>query len=216
MSGLFYAAHARHYVGVDCVIFGLCEEKLHLLLIKRRMEPCKGEWSLMGGFVEDGESVDEAAKRVLHQLTGLEGVYMKQVGAFGEVDRDPGARVISVAYCALLNYAEQDPGILVENNAHWMPLTQLPELAFDHRRMVERALNHLQTRIYTEPLVFKVMPSEFTLPQLQHAFETIIGEPIDKRNFRRTILEKYSLEETGGIDRRGSKRGAKLYRINCE
>ena len=208
----YYDAHARHYVGVDCVIFGLREGRLNILLIKRRMMPGRDKWSLMGGFVEEAESLDDAAKRVLHQLTGLEDVYMEQVGAFGAIDRDPGARVISVAYCALLNFDEQDHQRVTDNDAQWVPLDEMPRLFFDHPAIVEKALEYLRQQIGRKPVVFKFLPELFTLSQLQSVYEAIIGEKLDKRNFRKRIMETYDLEKTDLIDKTGSKRGATLFR----
>ncbi len=209
----YYKEHARHYVSVDCVIFGLHEGKLNILLIKRRMMPGKDKWSLMGGFVEENESLGEAAKRVLYQLTGLEDVYMEQVGTFGEVDRDPGARVISVAYCALLNFDEQDHKRVTDNAAHWIPLEEMPELYFDHPQMVEKALEYMRQQIDRKLLVFQFLPELFTLSQLQAVYEAILGEKLDKRNFRKRIMESDILEKTDLIDKSNSKRGAILYRL---
>ncbi|MDE6290178.1 MAG: NUDIX hydrolase [Muribaculaceae bacterium] len=209
----YYKEHARHYVGVDCVIFGLHEGKLNILLIKRRMMPGRDKWSLMGGFVEENESVDDAAKRVLHQLTGLEDIYMEQVGTFGAIDRDPGARVISVAYCALLNFDEQDHQRVTDNDACWIPLDEMPELFFDHPLIVGKALDYLRQQVNRKPLVFQFLPELFTLSQLQSVYEAILGEKLDKRNFRKRILDTYSLEKTDKIDKSGSKRGATLYKL---
>ncbi|MDE7096471.1 MAG: NUDIX hydrolase [Muribaculaceae bacterium] len=212
----YYKEHALHYVGVDCVIFGLHESKLNILLIKRRMMPGKDQWSLMGGFVEENESVDDAAKRVLHQLTGLEDVYMDQVGAFGEVDRDPGARVISIAYCALLNFDDQDHQRVTDNDAHWIPLDEMPDLFFDHPRIVAKALEYLRQQLHRKPLVFQFLPDLFTLSQLQSVYEAILGEKLDKRNFRKRIMESDTLEKTDRIDKSNSKRGATLYKLRIE
>lgn len=209
----YYQEHARHYVGVDCVIFGLHEGKLNILLIKRRMMPGKDQWSLMGGFVEKGESLDEAAKRVLYQLTGLENVYMEQVGTFGDVSRDPGARVISVAYCALLNFDDHDQQRVTDNDARWVALDEMPELFFDHPLIVEKALDYLRQQLPRKPLVFQFLPELFTLSQLQGVYEAILGEKLDKRNFRKRIMDIYSLEKTDKIDKSGSKRGATLYKL---
>ena len=127
----YYNINPRFYVSVDCIIFGFDKGSLKLLLLKRNFEPAKGSWSLMGGFVQDGESVDDAAKRVLAELTGLENVYMEQVGTFGEVDRDPGERVISVAYYALININEYDRNLVQQHNAHWAEINEIPPLVFD-------------------------------------------------------------------------------------
>lgn len=209
----YYSEHARHYVGVDCVIFGLHEGKLNILLIKRRMMPGKDKWSLMGGFVEENESADDAAKRVLHQLTGLENVYMDQVGTFGDLDRDPGARVISIAYCALINFDEHDRQRVIDNNAFWVPIDEIPELAFDHSKIMEEALEWLREKVHRRPIVFQFLPDLFTLRQLQSVYEAILGEELDKRNFRKRIAEMDVLENTGLIDKSHSKRGATLYKL---
>lgn len=209
----YYREHARHYVGVDCVIFGLHEGKLNILLIKRRMMPGKDKWSLMGGFVESDESADDAAKRVLHQLTGLENVYMDQVGTFGDLDRDPGARVISIAYCALINFDEHDRQRVADNNAFWVPIDEIPELAFDHSKIMEKALEWLREKVHRRPIVFQFLPDLFTLRQLQSVYEAILGEELDKRNFRKRIAEMDVLENTGLIDKSHSKRGATLYKL---
>ncbi len=212
----YYKEHARHFVSVDCVIFGLHKGKLNILLIKRRMMPGKDKWSLMGGFVEENESLDDAAKRVLYQLTGLEDVYMDQVGTFGDIDRDPGARVISVAYCALLNFDDQDHQRVTENDAHWIPLDEMPELFFDHPQIVVKALEYLRQQVHRKPLVFQFLPELFTLSQLQSVYEAILGEKLDKRNFRKRIMESNSLEKTELIDKNNSKRGATLYRLKIK
>ncbi len=178
--------------------------------------PGKDKWSLMGGFVEEDESLDDAAKRVLYQLTGLENVYMDQVGTFGEVNRDPGARVISVAYCALLNFDDQDHQRVTDNDAHWIPLEEMPELFFDHPQIVTKALDYLRQQVNHKPLVFQFLPELFTLSQLQSVYEAILGEKLDKRNFRKRMMESDSLEKTDLIDKSGSKRGATLYRLKIK
>ena len=135
----YYSSNPTFYVGIDCIIFGFNEGEISLLLLKRNFEPAMGEWSLMGGFVQNNESVDDAAKRVLHELTGLENVYMEQVGTFGAIDRDPGERVISVAYYALININEYDRKLVQKHNAYWVNMNELPPLIFDHPEMVEKA-----------------------------------------------------------------------------
>ncbi len=210
----FYSENPRFYVAVDCIIFGLVEGRLCLLLTKRDFEPERGKWSVMGGFVQEGESVDAAARRVLHSLTGLENVYMEQVHAFGDVDRDPGERVISIAYYALLGPADYDPKLLADHHASWTPLEELPALGFDHPAMVARALAMIRRQFSTMPIGFNLLPQLFTLTQLQTLYETILGEPVDKRNFRKRISETGCIEKTDLIDKSGSRRGASLYRFN--
>ena len=210
----YYNINPQFYVSVDCIIFGFDKGSLKLLLLKRNFEPAKGSWSLMGGFVQDGESVDDAAKRVLAELTGLENVYMEQVGTFGEVDRDPGERVISVAYYALININEYDRNLVQQHNAHWAEINEIPPLVFDHPQMVKQARIMLQKKASSEPIGFNLLPSLFTLFQLQSLYEAIYGEPLDKRNFRKRGADLNYIEKTDKIDKTGSKRGAALYKFN--
>lgn len=210
----YYNINPQFYVSVDCIIFGFDKGSLKLLLLKRNFEPAKGSWSLMGGFVQDGESVDDAAKRVLAELTGLENVYMEQVGTFGEVDRDPGERVISVAYYALININEYDRNLVQQHNAHWAEINEIPPLVFDHPQMVKQARIMLQKKASSEPIGFNLLPSLFTLFQLQSLYEAIYGEPFDKRNFRKRVADLNYIEKTDKIDKTGSKRGAALYKFN--
>ena len=210
----YYNINPQFYVSVDCIIFGFDKGSLKLLLLKRNFEPAKGSWSLMGGFVQDGESVDDAAKRVLAELTGLENVYMEQVGTFGEVDRDPGERVISVAYYALININEYDRNLVQQHNAHWAEINEIPPLVFDHPQMVKQARIMLQKKASSEPIGFNLLPSLFTLFQLQSLYEAIHGEPLDKRNFRKRVADLNYIEKTDKIDKTGSRRGAALYKFN--
>ena len=210
----YYQYQHRLFVGVDCIIFGLIGGELSVLLIKRRFDPGMGRWSLMGGFVEEDESVDEAARRVLADLTGLDHVFMEQVGAFGDVDRDPGERVVSVAYYALVGSDEFDSERIAAHNAYWVPLSHLPELLFDHGKMIQRARQLLRQRASLEPIGFNLLPKLFTLTQLQNLYETILGEQLDKRNFRKRIAEMDYIEKTSQIDKTGSRRGAALYKFN--
>lgn len=210
----YYNINPQFYVSVDCIIFGFDKGSLKLLLLKRNFEPAKGSWSLMGGFVQDGESVDDAAKRVLAELTGLENVYMEQVGTFGEVDRDPGERVISVAYYALININEYDRNLVQQHNAHWAEINEIPPLVFDHPQMVKQARIMLQKKASSEPIGFNLLPSLFTLFQLQSLYEAIYGEPLDKRNFRKRVADLNYIGKTDKIDKTGSKRGAALYKFN--
>ena len=214
MASSFYLDKERFFVAVDCIIFGFREGGLHLLLINRNFEPAKGEWSLMGGFLEKNESIDLAAQRVLFELTGLKNIFMKQVGAFGEIARDPGERVISAAYYALMNIDDYDPELAKIHNAQWIPIHQLPTMIFDHREMVEKARRQLQHQAANEPIGFNLLPKLFTLTHLQMLFEAIYGEALDKRNFRKKVAGMDFVEKTDQKDRFGSKRGAYLYKFN--
>ena len=210
----FYHDSAKFYVAVDCIIFGFRKGSLSLLLLKRNFEPSKGKWSLMGGFVQNDESSDDAAKRVLRELTGLDNVYMEQVGAFGEIDRDPGERVISIAYYALISIDNYDKQLVRSHNAFWADIKELPVLIFDHREMVDKARSMMKQKAGYKPIGFNLLPELFTLTQLQTLYEAIYGETMDKRNFRKRVADMDFIEQTDEIDKTGSKRGARLYRMN--
>ena len=210
----FYKEHTKYFVSVDCIVFGFDGFKLEVLIGKRKMDPGNGQWSLHGDFVEPTESVDEAANRVLFQMTGLKDQYMKQSGAYGAIDRDPGERVVSVAYCAFINVKDYDESMLTKYGLEWVPLEKLPQLYSDHNIMVKDAVKMLRNRIKTEPLSFNLLPELFTLTQLQHVYEAILGQEIDKRNFRKRIKQIDVIEKTEHIDKLTSKRGAALYRFN--
>ena len=210
----YYIEHQKILVSVDCIIFGFEENKLKVLIGHRAMDPGKGEWSLYGGFVRNEESIDDAADRTLFELTGLRNVYMRQVGAFGSVNRDPGERVVSVAYYALINVKDYDQKMLSEHDVEWVDIEELPEMFSDHNQMINRARKLMQQKIRTEPISFQLLPGLFTLTQLQRLYEAVNGEEVDKRNFRKRIKEMDFIEKTDLIDKTGSKRGAYLYRFN--
>ncbi|MBQ5579269.1 MAG: NUDIX hydrolase [Prevotella sp.] len=210
----YYSEHSKVWVSVDCIIFGFEGNKLNLLIGKRQMDPGRGEWSLYGGFVNSNENLEDAANRVLYNLTGLRKLYMKQVGAFGAIDRDPGERVISIAYCALINVKDYDDSLREQYGLEWFNLDEMPKLYSDHNEMIKKAIFLLRQRIKTEPLSFNLLPSLFTLTQLQRVYEAILGQEIDKRNFRKRIKTFDFIEKTDLIDKFHSKRGAALYRFN--
>jgi ADP-ribose pyrophosphatase YjhB (NUDIX family) len=210
----YYKEYDHHLVALDCIIFGFDEGELKLLLLKRKFEPAKGEWSLMGGFLSKSESLDEAACRILNQLTGLTNIYMKQLNAFGDVARDPGARTISVAYYALIKIDENDRLLAEAHGAEWISISKLPVLIFDHSVMVDKALEALRRRTSREPIGFELLPVKFTLPQLQSLYESICGEQLDKRNFRKQILETGLLVKLEEKDKESSKKGAFLYKFD--
>mgnify|MGYP000024258598 FL=1 len=210
----YYKNNPKFFVGIDCIIFGLEKEQLSLLLLQRNFEPAKGQWSLMGGFVQENESADDAAKRVLYELTGLKDVYMEHIGAFGEINRDPGERVISLAYYALINTNKYDRELVQQHNAYWVNIDEIPDLIFDHNQMVEKARTAMKEKASTAPIGFNLLPELFTLTQLQSLYEAIYGEPMDKRNFRKRIADMGYIEKTDKIDKTGSKRGAYLYKFN--
>ena len=203
-------------LAVDCIIFGFDGEALELLLIHRGFEPERGKWSLMGGFVELAEGLDEAASRILCKLTGLEDIYMEQVSAFGKVDRDPGGRVVSIVYYALIRKDHYNKELVEKHNAQWFPLNNLPAMIFDHKEMAQAALKTLQQKVKIEPIGFNLLPEKFTLPQIQSLYEAILNEPLDKRNFRKKLLALDILVKLEEKDKSTSKRGAFLYRFDEE
>ncbi len=213
-----YSEHTRHLVAVDCIIFGydILEKEIKLLLVKRDFEPARGRWSLAGGFVRDNESLDGAASRVLVSLTGLRDVYMEQCYTYGDAERDPGARVISVSYSALIKIKDPDLELKIQHGAHWHSLARLPELIFDHSGMVSKAMNELRMKVKIKPVGFELLPCKFTLVQLQNLYEAIYQREIDKRNFRKKILSMDILEKLDEKEKETSKKGAYYYRFNSE
>jgi ADP-ribose pyrophosphatase YjhB (NUDIX family) len=210
----FYKDYQKIFVSVDCIIFGFDENKLKILIGKRKMDPGRGEWSLYGGFVRSDESIDDAANRVLFELTGLRNLYMRQVGAFGSVDRDPGERVVSIAYYALISVNDYDDDLRLQHGVEWVNIDDIPRMYSDHNDMVLKARKLMRQKLSTEPIGFRLLPSLFTLTQLQRLYEAVYGEDLDKRNFRKRIKDMYFIEKTELIDKKGSKRGAALYRFN--
>ena len=210
----FYESYPRFHVAIDCVVFGFKDGVLKILIQQRNFEPFQGVWSLMGGFVREDEDIDEAARRVCKELTGLKDVYMRQVGTYGKVDRDPGARVVSIAYCVLIDIDRYNQQLNMMNNSYWENITTLPDMFFDHKDMIRDALKLLQRKVSREPVGFNLLPSLFTLTQLQTLHEAILGESIDKRNFRKRVGEMNFIEKTDLVDKTSSRRGASLYRFN--
>lgn len=211
-----YAHGTKHLVAVDCIIFGydLVEKEIKLLLFKRLIEPAKGKWSLAGGFVEADESLDDAASRILRKITGLDSVYLKQSYSYGETDRDPGGRVISVAYFSLIPIRDINKDLALENGVHWRSISKLPDLIFDHPKMVKRALDDLQNQVKVKPIGFELLPDKFTLVQLQDLYEAIYQRSVDKRNFRKKILSMGILEKMDEKEKETSKKGAYYFKFN--
>ena len=164
--------------------------------------------------MQANEDLNTAATRVCTELTGLSNVYMRQIGTFGSVSRDSGDRVISVAYLALLDIDRVDSEVNRQNNAHWADINDLPALLFDHNQMVSKAHRYLRDSIGSKPVGFQMLPTLFTLSQLQALYEAIIGTQLDKRNFRKRISEMPFIEKTEFVDKQNSRRGAALYRFN--
>lgn len=204
--------YPRPSVTVDCVIFGLDEEELKVLLIQRKDEPFRGCWAFPGGFVDMDESIDRAAMRELQEETSLENIFMEQLYTFGEPERDPRGRVISVAYFALVNIKEHRIEAQSDaENVGWFSINDIPPLAFDHDKVFDTALNRLKGKVRYQPIGFELLPHKFTLSQLQKLYEQVLEVEFDKRNFRKKILKMNILVELDEIQKDVSHRAARLY-----
>jgi len=208
-----YKQHPKHYIAVDCSIFGYEDGELKLLLYPRGFEPSIGKWSLMGGFVQENESVEEAAGRVLLQTTGLKDIFLEQVTAFSKPDRDPGARVISITFVALIRIDIHDKDLVRESGAHWWPVTKLPSLIFDHEVMIQSALALLQQRASIGLIGNELLPDMFTLMQLRNLYEAIFQKSFDPGNFRKKVLSIDLLERLNVKNTTESKKGAFYYQF---
>ena len=208
-----YIEQPRYPVAIDCVIFGYENDKLKLLLYPRRFAPSKGEWSLMGGFVQKDESMDDTVNRVLKLTVGLENIFMDQVGAFSEPLRDPGGRVISMAYYALIRIDEHDTELVEEKGGKWWPITALPKLIFDHSQMVANALEKLQNNATFNLIGKELLPEYFTLTQLNNLYNAIFQREFNAGNFRKKLTTLNSLEKLNSRDMQSSKRGAYFYKF---
>ena len=203
-------------IAVDCIIFGFDEEDLKILLIKRDFEPEKGKWSLVGGFLKQEETLEDAASRILSFYTGLDQIFMEQVATFSAVDRDPGERTISTAYYALVNVKEHSEKLIKRFGAKWFSIREAPRLIFDHDHMMEQAMKRLRNRASIQPIGFELLPEKFTMRQLQKLYEAIWNTPLDKRNFINKIHSLDVVERLDEKDMSSSRKGSFLYRFNAE
>ena len=210
----YYVQQDKMYVATDCIIFGFDAGKLKLLIFKRRVEPLKGEWSLIGSFVKIDEDVDKAAKRVLAEITGLKNVFMEELKTYGKADRDPGFRCISIGQYALIRIEDYDKELIEKHGAHWYELDQIPNLVLDHNQMVQDALGRLRRKARYEPIGFELLPQKFTIPQLQQLYEAIYQKELDARNFRKKVLSYNVLIKLEEKDKSSSRRGAFLYKFD--
>lgn len=213
MLNEMYKQHPKHYVAVDCSIFGYEDGELKLLLYPRGFEPSLGKWSLMGGFVQENESMEEAAQRILIQTTGLEDIFLEQATAFSKPDRDPGARVISMTFVSLIRIDIHDKDLARENGAHWWPATKLPSLVFDHEEIVTNALSFLQQKASIDLIGKELLPQMFTLMQLRNLYEAIFQKTFDPGNFRKKALSVGVLERLNLKNTTESKKGAYYYQF---
>ncbi len=202
---------------VDNIIFGFENGDIKVLLIKRGEEPYMSQWALPGYFVNENESLRGAARRVLKQLTSIENVFLEQIGAFGEIDRHPSGRVVTVAYYSLIKIADyQVTASSIARKASWFKLDEIENLAFDHRKILDKALNQLRWSVRINPVGFELLPPKFTLTDIQKLYETILDIKLDKRNFRKKILSTGLLESLGESQIGVAHRPALLYRFNEE
>ena len=207
--------YPRPSLTVDCVVFGLDDEDLKVLLIQRGLPPFEGQWALPGGFVRMDETLEEAAERELREETGLADVYLEQLYTFGDLDRDPRERVVTVAYYALVNLRDHRVQAATDaRSAAWFAVEDCARLAFDHARILRMALQRLRGKVRYQPIGFELLPPKFTLRQLQHLYEKVLDRPLDKRNFRKKILGMGILVELDEIETDVAHRAARLYRFD--
>jgi 8-oxo-dGTP diphosphatase len=211
----FCYPHPHPAVTTDVVLFTILGQRLKILLIKRAGEPFAGSWALPGGFLEIDEDLDACAQRELQEETGIRDVYVEQLYTFGRPDRDPRERVISVVYYALVPAERLNPQPGSDATATgWFALEALPNLAFDHREVIAMAHRRLVAKLDYSTIAFHFLPETFTLGELQQVYETLRGEAVDKRNFRKWVLALSQIEATGELRRSGVHRPARVYRLN--
>lgn len=209
------ASSNRIALSVDCVIFGFDENKLKVLLIRSDLRKYAGKWSLLGDLVYPQEDLEAAAYRVLKQRTGLSDVYLEQVHTFGDLNRHPAGRVVTVAYCSLVNVQHHKLNIL-DNELHWHDVQHVAELAFDHQQIFDMCLKQLQKRVQEHPLGFNLLPRKFSLRDLQNLYEAILNIKMDRRNFRKKFFSMDFLIDLKEMEQDVPHRPGKLYRFNYE
>ncbi len=208
-----YTLQEKHLVAIDDVVFGYENNELKVLLFQRSIEPSKGQWSLVGGWVNANESCEDASCRVLKGITGLENIFMDQVKVFSKPERDPGGRVISVVFYALIDIQKHDHQLSDQFGAKWWPLAEMPELIFDHREMLDCALNKLRIKASRDLVGYDLLPKEFTLTQLRSLYNSIFMKEFDPGNFRKKILSLKTLQRLNKKSKEGSKKGAYFYKF---
>ena len=211
-----YNPEDKVFLAVDCIIFGFDNEDLKVLLVQRDFEPEQGKWSLMGGFLKQNETLDDAAARVLLSLTGVHNIYMEQLYAFSDLDRDPVARTISTSYYAIINIEMHNKELTKKNNAKWFSLAEVPDLIFDHSLMLDKAIKRLRRRTSINPIGFELLPVKFTMRQLQKLYEAILDKELDKRNFINKVNSMKILVKLKEKDMTSSTKGSFLYMFDQE
>lgn len=206
----------KRLLSVDCIIFGYKQEQLKLLLFKRIIEPAKGEWSLIGGWIKEDESAEDAARRVLTYITGLKDIYLEQVHVFSKPDRDPGGNVLSVAFKALIRIEKHSSELIKEYGASWFPVSAVPKMIFDHEDMFEAALKKLRLNATYNLIGRQLLPEKFTLTQLRQLYDEIFQKNFDPGNFRKKVLSLKLLDRLDEKDMSESKKGAFYYKFKEE
>lgn len=204
-----------HELTIDIVVFTIKDNKLQVLLTKRNKEPFMGRWAIPGGFIRLSENLDDAAMRILKEKTDVEDIYLEQLYTFGDPLRYPNARVITCAYFALVKAEDVEHIFEKENieDVSWHNVYELPEMAFDHKKIIEYSLQRTRERLEYFPITYKLLQDKFTLTELQKTYELILNKQLDKRNFRKKILAGSMLVETDEFTKSASKRPAKLYKF---
>ncbi len=202
-------------ISIDCVVFGFEKSVLEILLIKRARNPNKGSWALPGGFLKKDELIEEATKRILEVTTGVKNIYLEEVSIFDKVDRFPLRRVFTIGFFALISpeHYKLTTGIDT-TEVKWFKVSELPELPFDHKHIIDIALTKLRTRVKYRPIGFELLPQKFTLPQLQSLYEVILGKKLDKRNFRKKIMKMNLIKKLNEKDINNIRRAAYLYKFD--
>lgn len=205
----------RVALSVDCVIFGFDENKLKVLLIRSDLKKFQSKWSLLGDLVKPNENLDTAAYHILKQRTGINDVYLEQVHTFGEVDRHPAGRVVTVAYCSLINIQHHRLKIH-DNELHWHEIENVIDLAFDHQKIFDKCYLWLQKRVQEHPLGLSLLPNKFSLRELQNLYEAILNIKLDRRNFRKKFFAMDFLVDVGEEEQNVPHRPGRLYKFDYD
>jgi len=212
LKGKYTYEYPRPAVTTDCVIFGFDDGELKILLIERGIEPYLGKWALPGGFIDMDENAESCARRKLVQETGLKNIYMEQLYTFSAVNRDPRYRVVSIAYYALVKLSDYHAQAGTDaTRIEWFSISDVPELAFDHTDILQKAKERLKGKIKYQPIGFELLPEKFTMPELHHLYETVLQTKLDDRNFRKKMLGYNLLIDLKELQRGARNRAPKLY-----
>lgn len=209
-----YTDYPSLLVALDCIVFGFDGEQLKLLIIKRGFDPYKDQMSLVGGFLQPTESLEDAASRILQKLTGLKGVYMEQMHVYSKPDREPESRIVSVAFFALIDINKYKVSNQSDYTAEWANFNDIPSLILDHNEMVALAKENLRYKAALHPLLFELLPAKFTIPQLQHLYEQLYDTELDSGNFSKKIRSLDILVRLAEKEKTSSKKGAFYYKLN--